>query len=96
MSFAAQFDAVHEQATKAIGLDDFGADDYREPMRLLLADYDRHAHFSEAGAAMVSAEIVGKLVGRLLAQQGFKKHPQCVNAHIEKPIIIGRQLRRRW
>lgn len=88
MNFLSHFDLFHEQAAAATGFDDFGPNDYVEPMRLLLADYDRHAHFSETGAAMVAGEIVGKLVGRLLAQQGFKAQPQIADARVEKPIII--------
>ena len=40
MGFLSQFDAFHEMASKATGLADFGSDDYREPMRLLLDDFD--------------------------------------------------------
>jgi Sulfotransferase family len=93
MSFSSQFDAFHEQAAKATGFDDFGAADYIEPMRLILSDYDKYSHFSEAGVQMMSAGIVGLLIGRLFSEQGFKEHPDFANAPLKKPVIIVSMLR---
>jgi Sulfotransferase family len=88
MNFLARFDEFHELAAKATDLNDFGPDDYHAQLKILLSDYDQHAHMTEAGATAMTNELVGKLVGRLMAQQGFKTYPQFANAKIEKPIFI--------
>lgn len=88
MSFLSQFDAFHEQASQITGLDDFGDRDYVEPLKLLLSDYDQHSRFSESGAMFAGGAIVGMLIARLFAFQGFKAHPQFAADPIDKPIII--------
>jgi Sulfotransferase family len=87
-SFLSQFDAFHDMAAQATGLTDFGSDDYREPMRLLLADYDKHSYFNQLGVEMISGEIVGRLVGRLMTEQGIKQNPASTNASITRPLVI--------
>lgn len=86
MSLVSRMEALHEEAARQTGLHDFGPGDYREPMRLLLADYDR---LGEAGGIeMAAGATVGILVARLTAYEGFKRHPDFAAARIEKPIII--------
>jgi hypothetical protein len=87
-SFLSRFDEYHQQAIKATGLDDFGSTEYIEPMKLLLADYDKYGSFTPIGEQITSGAMVGLLVARLFAQKGFKEYPQFANAPIEKPIII--------
>jgi hypothetical protein len=93
MSFAAQFERLHERAVAATGFNDFGDTTYIEPMKLALADYDRYAKFSETGAQIVSANLAGLLAARLLAEQGFKTHPEFAAAPLVKPLIIIGMLR---
>lgn len=88
MTFLSQFDALHEQATKAAGLDDFGPADYIVPMKLLLSDYDNGNRFNPLGEQMICGAMVGLLVSRLIARQGFKTHLEFTHASIKKPIII--------
>ena len=87
-NFLSRFDAFHEQAMKATGLDDFGSTEYIEPMKLLLADYDKVGQFTPVGEMISSGGVVGLLISRLFAQQGFKTHPEFLNTPIEKPIVI--------
>ena len=94
MGFLTQFDAFHDMAAKATGLSDFGSDDYREPMRLLLSDYDEYMHFNDFGVQMIIGEIVGRLVGRLMTEQGLKSNssnpsnPELANAPITRPLVV--------
>ena len=87
-SFLSRFDEFHEQAMKATGFDDFGASEYTEPLKLLLADYDKYGSFTPIGEQITSAGTVGLLAARLFAQQGFKQHPDFIATPIEKPIVI--------
>lgn len=88
MGLLSRFDELHELAAQASGLDDFGAADYVEPMRQLLADYDRHNRIPPEGEALIAGDIIGQLVGRLFAQSGFKSHPEFAQAAIEKPLFV--------
>jgi Sulfotransferase family len=89
MSFVTRIDAYHEQAIAASGgLSDFGAPDYLEPMRMLLSDVDAHCRLSPLGEQVVTGNIIGHLVGRLVAHDGFKRHPEYAGAAVEKPLII--------
>lgn len=93
MGFLSQFEALHELASKATGLNDFGTTDYVEPLKLMLSNYDKYSHFSQVGEQIISAGIVGPLVGRLMAQQGFKTRPELLQTPIEKPIILVGMMR---
>jgi Sulfotransferase family len=82
-----QLDALKQAATQITGLDDFGPENYLEPLKLLLADLDR-ACLSEIGIEAVKGEIVGCLAGRLMAYEGLRKYTDVLTAPIEKPLII--------
>jgi Sulfotransferase family len=88
MTLLSQYDALHEQAIKATGLEDFGPADYVEPMKLLLSTYDKRGNLNELGQQMTSGAVTGFLIARLLAHQGFKDHPQFADAKVDKPLII--------
>lgn len=86
-TFSSRFDAFHDQAAAATGLDDFGATDYVMPLKLLLTDYDR-GYLGAVGVQMAAGAITGLLISRLFAEKGFKAHPDFAAAPIERPIII--------
>lgn len=88
MKFEQQFDAFHEQAMKATGLDDFGGNEYHEGMRVLLKSFDTTAKFNPFGVGMISESIVGMLAGRLIEEQGLKAFPDFASAPVTKPLII--------
>lgn len=79
----------HEQATAITGLDDFGPDDgYLEALSVFISAVDRECELTEFGEQSLLGIILGGLIGRLSAQQGFKEHPGCLDQRIKKPIII--------
>lgn len=88
MTFSAQFDELHLQATRATGLSDFGGTDYREPMAKMLSDLDRFSSFTPDGADAIIAGLVGRLAGRLVATAGFKSHPAIDTVEIRRPLFI--------
>ncbi len=89
MSFLSQFDQLHAMASAAVGgLSDFGPDDYRGPMRSLLADLDDHPVYNDMGLQSITEGIVGLLVSRLMLYQGLKDKPSAVDTAIDRPIFI--------
>jgi hypothetical protein len=87
-SFVSRFDEFHEQAITATGLSDFGSTEYTEPLKLLLADFDKYGSFTPIGEQITAGGTVGLLIARLFAEEGFKKHPEFLTTPIEKPIVI--------
>jgi hypothetical protein len=81
---------LHASATKACGLDDFGADDdnYREALGVLLDSYARDAALTEFGSKMQRFFVRNALVARLVSEAAFKQHPQHVDVPIERPIFV--------
>jgi hypothetical protein len=88
MDFVANYASFHEQAVTATGLKDFGPADYEEPLRRMLSDLTHFSQFSDEGAASVAGEIIGRLAGRLIAVENFKRYPDIETARIERPIFI--------
>jgi hypothetical protein len=83
-------DDLLASATKAVGLDDFGADDdkYREALEVLLESYQRDADFTPLGSKISRFYLRGALTGRLLSEAAWKKYPQHVDVPIERPIFV--------
>jgi hypothetical protein len=81
---------LHTSATKATGLDDFGADDdnYREALGVLLESYQRDADLTELGSKMSRFFLRNALVARLLSEASWKQHPRHAEVAIERPIFV--------
>lgn len=81
---------LHASATKATGLDDFGADDdnYREALGVLLDSYQREADLTELGSKMSRFFLRNALVARLVSEAAWKQYPQHAQVAIERPIFV--------
>jgi hypothetical protein len=77
-------------AVKAVGLDDFGADDdnYLEALSVLLESYRRDAGFTELGSKMSRFFLRNALVARLLSEASWKQHPGYADVAIRAPIFV--------
>ncbi|HLN75750.1 MAG TPA: sulfotransferase [Nocardioidaceae bacterium] len=82
------FEDLHEAATRATGLDDFGGDEYHEGLRILLDDYAQEAGLTGVGNYMQRSFVRGALIARLLSEMGFKQHPEYVDVAIERPVFV--------
>lgn len=87
--FRDAFDTLHERAAERAGCSDFGDAGYREALAQLLAGYDDEAILSEEGRERTLALIVDCLVGRLLANARRAERPECLEAPIERPLVIA-------
>jgi Sulfotransferase family len=77
-----------ESAMRSTGLSDFGADDWREPFRILIKSLEEEAELTLMGRLMTRSEIVGLLEGRLRIEDTYKRHPEIEDEQITQPIII--------
>ncbi len=80
--------SLHQQATMATGLEDFGNNKYLEGLRILLKAYDNEAQFSDMGRFAAQAMVVNCLKGRLFTEEGIKQNPACLDQIIKKPIFV--------
>ncbi len=81
-------DELHELATAVTGLDDFGADDYRDGLAVLLESYERDARLTPWGNRVNRSMLRGALVARLLSQAAWAAHPEHADVPIERPVFV--------
>ncbi len=82
-------DDLHQSATRATGLTDFGADDgYRESLQILLDSYREEAGLTPLGSKMFRYFLKGALVARLLSEASWKSNPGYADVEITRPIFV--------
>ena len=80
--------AVIEAALRKAESSDFGADDFREGLRVLLETYDTSAGLSEAGRKMNWKRVVQLLSTRLRVEDAFARHPEIREREIRRPVYM--------
>ncbi|MBF6455029.1 sulfotransferase family protein [Nocardia cyriacigeorgica] len=81
-------DDLHASASKVVGLSDFGTDDYREGLQVLLDSYARDAELTPFGNKVNRAFLRGALIARLLSESAWQQYPQHAQVPIERPIFV--------
>jgi Sulfotransferase family len=74
-------------ASRITTLTDFGDDDYRIGLGVLLQSYAEDEQLTELGRKVKRSELRGALVARLVSEVGFRQHP-VDDAVIERPIFV--------
>ncbi|WP_254514587.1 sulfotransferase [Novosphingobium sp. G106] len=87
-AFRHALDQLHAAAAGKVGYDDFGSDDYREGLDVLLQSMDYDPSFSEQGRAMAWAALIEALGSRAVAHQSMAQNPRFKDVRIVKPIVI--------
>jgi sulfotransferase family protein len=82
-------DAVTAAAAQRAGLDDFGPDDFRERLALILGEVDEQPNYTELLRATFYNRAVAVLTNRLLALELLRRHPEIHERRIEGPLIIA-------
>jgi hypothetical protein len=86
--FEAAFDEAHAVASREAGASDFGPDDYRIALRVLLQSMDYDATFSERGRRIAWGQVITALSGRARAFAEMAKIPGLERLPIREPLII--------
>jgi hypothetical protein len=79
---------LHAAATALTGLSDFGADDYRDGLAVLLESYARDGGLTHKGTRVARALLRGALTARLFSEAGWARHPDSAGVAIERPIFV--------
>lgn len=77
-----------DEAADACGHDDFGEDEFRAGLGVLLAALDENALLNSLGRVVIRHMILRDLRARLMAERGFAVHPESAIHTIEKPLVI--------
>jgi hypothetical protein len=86
--FETAFDEAHALAAREAGAADFGPDDYRIGLRVLLQSFDYDATFSERGRRIAWGLVVNALSARARAVREMAKIPNLDQLPVPRPVII--------
>lgn len=79
---------LHEAASFATGLEDFGSDDYREGLGVLLSALDTDLRPTALGREFAWGMLIGVMSARLHTQEGWRQRPDCLGQAIRRPLVI--------
>ena len=82
------FDSLLKKARANTGLADFGEDDFRDPLALLLQGLEQEAQLSTLGRMIARADLLRTLQNRLGLVDLLKKHPEIKEQPIERPLFV--------
>ena len=83
-----EIDQLIDAAVKETGLNDFGEDDFLEPLERLTQALDSQARLNDFGLLRANMTIQSGLVNRLRIQDHLLKHPLVRDEEIKSPIFI--------
>ena len=76
-----------QEATEKTQLTDFGPDDFREGLSVLLETYQQN-NFTEKGQKRLRRRVLDLLCARLRIEAGFKNHPAIRDETIQAPLFL--------
>jgi hypothetical protein len=82
-----EVEALLAEASAATGLADFGAPDFREPLRVLCETYDR-APFDARGRKRNRRRVLQLLATRLRVEDALRRHPEIREREIRSPMVL--------
>lgn len=81
-------ESLLEKAMDATGLADFGGDEFRRPLALLVEGLESEARLSLMGRLVARADLLRTLQNRLRLVELFRQHPEIAEQPIERPIFV--------
>ncbi len=82
-------EVLHAKATAETGLDDFGADDYRERLDVYLTALHEITAMHAVGVVNHHAQILQWLKNRLLLTDLLARHPEISDIDLLPPVVIA-------
>jgi hypothetical protein len=81
-------DSLLEKATANTGLTDFGGDEFRDPLALLVESLETEANLSLMGRLVARGDLLRTLENRLRMVDLFRRHPEIAEQPVERPIFV--------
>jgi len=82
-------EALHAKASADTGLDDFGADDYRERLDVYLAALREIDNMQRPGVVNFYSQLLQLLKNRLLLTDLLMRHPEINDIELLPPVVIA-------
>lgn len=82
-------DALHVKARAETGLDDFGADDYRERLEIVLAGCREIGGLHDPGVVNFHLQLLQLLKNRLQLTDLLTRHPEIHDVELVPPVVIA-------
>ncbi len=82
-------EAVLAAARKNTGLDDFGDDDFHEPLQVLLNEYANDAGLSGVGRTQMFKDLVRCASNHLIIHDRIQSTPELASTEIIKPLSVS-------
>jgi hypothetical protein len=80
---------LHDDATAATGLSDFGDSDYLDGLRRLVEAFDAIPGISDDGLAGLTGFLATSVLAvRLRTEEGWKRNPDCLAGDLGAPVFI--------
>src|SRR6478609_3642120 len=81
-------DRLVAAACERTGLDDFGADGWREGLELLVSSVEAAPNVNDGGRGYVYGQFVDALCNRLRVVDYANTHPELRTAPVERPLVV--------
>lgn len=81
-------DALLEKAQENTGLSDFGGDEFRAPLTLLVDCLEREANLSLLGRLIARGDLLRTLENRLGMVELLRQHPEIATQPVSRPIFV--------
>ncbi|MGB1142709.1 MAG: sulfotransferase family protein, partial [Halioglobus sp.] len=82
------YDALLAEASARTGLEDFGDDSFRLPLRRLLLGLNEEANLNALGSGLQHDRLLGFLINRLRFEKLWQSHPEIADEEIAPPVVI--------
>lgn len=81
-------DGLLEKATTSTGLTDFGGEEFRQPLELLVESLEKEANLSMMGRLVARGDLLRTLENRLRMVELFRQHPEIAEQPVARPIFV--------
>ncbi len=81
-------DGLLEKAARSTGLADFGGEEFREPLALLVEGLEKEANLSTMGRIVARSDLLRTLENRLRLVELFREHPEIAEQPVTRPIFV--------
>jgi hypothetical protein len=83
-----ELDELLSTARTAVGRDDFGAEDFIEPLEVLLKSLNEDADLTLIGRLLVRSDILNLLQNRLKIAEWIRLEPAVLDQEIHRPLFV--------
>jgi len=81
-------DSLLEKARANTGLDDFGGNEFIQPLALLIESLENEAQLSLMGRLVARGDLLRTLENRLRLVDLFREHPEIAEQPVDRPIFV--------